>query len=168
MKRILEVISHEATDIEKEAAIAAHAHFLTGRRWDKAHLALGIPSTLFAAVAGVAAFTELPSYITGGVAMLVAALSALSTFLSPGDRAATYRSATTTFGEIRREASLLRDVDAQLVNEGDEAAAKQLADRLRELTKKITEADQKAPAISASAKEQAEKKLGQQFGLVTP
>ena len=161
MNMILEVISREATAIEKEAAIAAYAHFLSGRRWDKTQLTLGIPSTILAAVAGVTAFTELPSYITGGVAMLVAALSGLSTFLSAGDRAAAHRSANTTFSEIRREASLLCDVDTQLVKEGDEDAAKQLADRLRELTKKIKAADQNAPAISASAKEQAEKKLGQ-------
>src|SRR5262245_36999868 len=136
MNGILDVISREATDIMKEAAITAQAHFLSGRRWDRAHLAIGIPSTIFAGVAGVTAFTDLPSYVTGGVSMLVAALSALSTFLGPGDRAASHRSASTTFSELRREANLLRDVDAQLVKQDDEDAAKQLAERLRELTKK--------------------------------
>lgn len=163
MNKILEVIGRESMEIEKEAAIAAHSHFLSSRRWDNTHLSLGIPSTILAAIAGVTAFTGLPDLITGVVAMIAAALSAVNTFLSPGDRATSHRSANTTFSEIRRQASLLRDVDLQLAERGDEEAAKQLADQLRELSTKITEADQNAPLITASAKEKAEKKLSNQF-----
>lgn len=143
-------------DIEKEAAISAHSHFVSGRRWEKTHLMLGIPSTILAAVAGVSAFSEQSAFITGGIAMLAAALAAVNTFLSPGDRASSHRQANVTFSQIRREASLLRDVDAQLIDDTDEEAAKELAQRLRDLTAKITETDQSAPTISSSAKHAAE------------
>ncbi|MBB3189911.1 SLATT domain-containing protein [Halomonas cerina] len=162
MQHILEAVRREATDIEKEAMIAADAHFLAGWRWGKVHLMLGIPSTILAAVAGVSAFSELPAPLTAGVAMLVAALSALSTFLSPGDRAGAHRAASTTFSDIRRAASLLRDVDLPLVKEGDEAAARDLAGYLKELAQRITEAEQHAPPISATAKLKAEKRYRQQ------
>ena len=96
----------------------------------------------------------------------MAALTGLSTFLGPGDRADSHRSASATFSEIRREASLLRDVDASLASEDDEETAKELANRLRTLITRITEADQKAPGVSINAKEQAEKKFAGQFTKV--
>ena len=163
MKNLLDVISRETRDIEKEAAIAAQAHFVAGRRWEKTNLGLGIPSTILAGVAGVTAFTALSPYITGCVALIVAALSGLSTFLGPGDRADSHRAASARFSEIRREASLLRDVDAPLANSDDEETAQALADRLRQLITRITEADQHAPGVSIYAKDQAEKKFGGQF-----
>lgn len=100
--------------------------------------------------------------------MTAAAISGVNTFLSPGDRATSHRTANVTFSAIRREASLLRDVDVQLVQEGDDDEAKRLADRLRELAAKITEADQNAPLITASAKDKAEAKLGKQFVQTSP
>lgn len=164
MNKILEVIGRESTDIEKEAAIAAHSHFLSSRRWEKTNLALGIPSTALAGIAGLTILAEkFPPIVTGIVAILAAFLSGASTVLSPGDRATSHRTANTTFNAIRREASLLRDVDAQLVKDGDEDTAKQLADKLRELTAKITETDQNSPLISASSKEKAEAKFNDQF-----
>ena len=57
MATIVEIISREATDIEKEAAIAARAHFLSSRRWDKTNMKLGLPTALFAAIAGVTTIT---------------------------------------------------------------------------------------------------------------
>ena len=167
MEKLLDVISRETTDIEKEAAIAAHAHFLSGRQWARVHVVLGIPSTILAASAGVSAFADQAPLLTGGIAMTVAALSALNTFLSSGDRASAHRSSNATFNNIRRKASLLRDLDAHLIKEGDEEAAKNLATHLRALVAEMTKADQRAPRISGSSKTKAELKLNEQRSTVS-
>jgi hypothetical protein len=168
MKNILQVVNREASDIEKEAAISAHVHFLSGRKWEKISLWIGIPSTILAAVAGITAFTDYPDYVTGGTAILVAALSAINTFLGPADRETSHKAAKVTFNRIRREASLLRDVDAPMVKEDDAEAADEIITRLRKLVTDITDAEQSAPAVSASAKEKAEKKIGQQYVKESP
>jgi len=159
MATIKEVIERETKEIEQDAAVSADAHFISERRWDKMHLAFGIPSTILSAIAGVTAFAQQPFYIVGGVAIAGAALSALSTFLSPGDRSASHRAASIMFRTIKREANILRDVDAQLMSDTDVEEGKQLAQRLRELTMKMSEAEQRAPAITASAKDKAERLL---------
>ena len=163
MKTLLEVINDETSDIEKEAAISAHAHFLSARHWEKMNLWFGIPSVGLAAIASVTAFTDLPSFVTGGVAITVAGLTAVNTYLNPSEKATSHGKASSAFKEIRRKASLLRDVDAQLLKDDDEETAASLADRLRELTTEITQVDQNAPGITTSAKEKAEIKFHNQF-----
>ena len=159
MHKLLEVVAREATDIEREASVSAHVHFISGRKWEKISFWIGIPSTILAAAAGVTAFTEYPDYVTGGAAILVAALSAISTFLGPSDRAASHKASKVAFNKIRRDASLLRDVDAPMLKEGDEDAANEIVVRLRKLVTDINDVEQNAPAVTVSAKEKAEQKI---------
>ena len=129
----------------------ARGHFLDSRKWYKRNLYLGLPATLLAAVAGVTAFSEMHVAITGTVAMVVAALTAISTFLNPADRATSHRLANVTFSEIRRNANLLRDVDAELTDATDSDAVKALVENLKDLTAKLSQTQQSAPTLSTSA-----------------
>ena len=158
MSKIHEIIKSECTEIEQEAAVDAYAHFLAGRYWDKAHMFLGLTSTCVAAAASVTAFTNNPK-TAAAIALLAAISSGINAFLSPGDRASSHNRATVIFTEIRRNANLLRDVDAPLSQDDDPKTVEKLADRLRDLASKMTEADQNAPGITASAKKKAEEKF---------
>jgi hypothetical protein len=144
MSNIHEIINIECTEIEKEAAVASFAHFLSGRYWDKVHMMLGISSTIIAAVASATAITNNPKS-AAVIAALAAVFSGFNTFLSPGDRASLHSRTHVLFTEIRRNANLLRDIDAPLTKIEDEDAVKELINRLRELVAKMTAADQNAP-----------------------
>jgi hypothetical protein len=159
MKTIFEVIEIESKELEKEAATSSYAHFLSGRRWEKIHLALGLPTTALAAIAGVTAFTEVWDLGAGLIAMFVAGLSALSTFLNPGDRANLHRQAYAEFNELKREISMLRDIDARLANKEDEETVRKFTEQLRNLMTRITQIEKNAPAINLSSKQKAEAKI---------
>ena len=147
----LGTIKKEAEEIEQESAIAAKAHFIDSRRWHKRNLYIGMPATILAAIAGVTAFGELPKEITGGVAMVVAALTAIGTFLSPADRATSHRTSSATFTEIRRNANLLKDVHAELADEGDKEGLNTLVKALEDLNSKMSQYEQGAQSLSTTA-----------------
>lgn len=52
------------------------------------HYAMGVPATIFAAVAGVTAFAQhVPHWVVGGLAASAAALVAVQTFVRPDNKA---------------------------------------------------------------------------------
>ena len=159
MTSAIDTLRREATEIEEEAAVAASAHRIDSRRWQKRNLYIGGPATILAAVAGVTAFSDLPDAVTGGTAMVVAALTAIATFLGPADRASSHRTSSASFNDIRRRANLLRDVDAVLAEEGDKTQVQGLIDEIRALTTKLTETEQSAQTLSNSARKQAANEL---------
>ena len=151
----IETIRREATEIEQEAEFAAIAHRLNSRKWQKRNLYIGGPATLLAAVAGVTAFSDLPDAVTGGVAMVVAALTAIATFLGPADRASSHKTSSASFNDIRRRANLLRDVHATLAKDGDKEKLTELVKTIEELTSKLTETEQSAQTLSGSSRKEA-------------
>ena len=156
---VIEKIKSESTELEEEARFAAAAHRINSRKWQKWSLYLGIPATILAAVAGVTAFSELPEAVTGFVAILAAALTGISTFLSPSDTATSHRTSSATYNRIRRHANLLRDLDAATVKQDDEASVKELAQTLRDLTNQLSEAEQAAPTLSHASRKQAKEEI---------
>jgi hypothetical protein len=155
----IEAIRNEATEIEDEAAFAAIAHRVDSRKWQKLNLYMGGPATVLAAVAGVTAFSDLPDAVTGGTAMVVAALTATATWLGSADKASSHRTSSVSFSDIRRRANLLRDVDAVLMQSGDEAQLRALVDEVKALTAKLTETEQGADTLSTSSREKAKKEI---------
>ncbi len=160
MDKVLDVVIRESKDIEKEALVAAYSHYLASRRWDKVNIFLGLPTTILAAIAGITAFDDPDGHwLVAFPAILAAVLSAINTFLNPSARANSHMTAKTTFSEIRRQASLLSDVDVYMAKTSEEDSAQSLVAQLRELTAKMTEAEQKAPLVYSAAKEKAETKF---------
>lgn len=157
MKDPLEVIFTETAEIEYEAAIAATAHYRSGRTWAQVNLMLGIPTSMLAAISGVSAVTEQNIYLTGGMAILVACLTSINTFLNPGEALNSHRKAKTIYDNIRREASLLKDVDVLLAKTGGQDRTQELVDSLRGLANRLGSADQESPSVFARALKIAKK-----------
>lgn len=160
MPNELDTIRKQAKDIEEEAAMKAVAHFINGRRWERKNLQIGLPGAVLAGVAGVTAFTTLPGWITGAVAMVAGALSAINTFLNPGDKASSHRSSNATFSAIRRKADMVKDVQAPLADPDDPKAIEALVQTLQELNAEVTKAEQSASAgVSRTSLRQAREQL---------
>ena len=97
-----EDIMARAEDRRNVCLILSRAHVLASIRWSNTHLYIGVPSTVFAALAGVQAISDLNQNQTdsGGaiiyiiLSILVAGLAPLLTFLNPNERANTHLAAS--------------------------------------------------------------------------
>lgn len=144
-------IRTECARLEEDALFSARGHFEASRTWGRVHLLIGIPSSVIAALAGISAFNELPE-VAGALAVLVAALTAVSTFLNPSEKSQSFHAAGAAFNSVRSKARILREVTS-LTDAADSSLAAQLAD----LTAHKDELNQKSPPIPRSAFERARK-----------
>jgi hypothetical protein len=112
-----EDIMARAEDRRNICRILSRAHVLVSIRWSNTHLYLGIPSTVFAALAGVQAIADLGqekntwgTIIQIILSILVAGLAPLLTFLNPNERANTHQTASRVYEQIgdRYDAFLLQ------------------------------------------------------------
>lgn len=112
-----EDIMARAEDRRNVCRILSRAHVLVSIRWSNTHLYIGIPSTVFAALAGVQAISELNQNgsDTGKIiqiilSILVAGLAPLLTFLNPNERANNNLNASRVYEQLadRYDAFLLR------------------------------------------------------------
>ncbi|MCG5056776.1 MAG: SLATT domain-containing protein [Limnoraphis sp. WC205] len=112
-----EDIMARAEDRRNICRILSRAHVLVSIRWSNTHLYIGIPSTVFAALAGVQAIADLGqekntwgTIIQIILSILVAGLAPLLTFLNPNERANTHQTASRVYEQIgdRYDAFLLQ------------------------------------------------------------
>jgi hypothetical protein len=106
---------------------------------------------VIAALASVSAFNALPE-VAGALSILVAALSAVSTFLNPSEKTQTHHQAGTSFNSVRSRARILRQVTSLTTRSDDE-----LASLLAELTVEKDELNKSSPLIPRPAFERARK-----------
>lgn len=100
----------EAKNVEEDSRFSARGHFEAASSWDKRHLWIGVPATVLAAIAGVSAFVEY-EIVSGVIALSVAALTALFTFLNPSDRAARHLSAANAYNALRNDARMFYQIE---------------------------------------------------------
>ncbi len=112
-----EDIMARAEDRRNVCRILSRAHVLVSIRWSNTHLYIGIPSTVFAALAGVQALAELSqersawgSIVQIILSILVAGLAPLLTFLNPNEKANNHQTASRVYEQMgdRYDAFLLR------------------------------------------------------------
>jgi hypothetical protein len=99
----------------------------------------------------VSAFNDLP-LLAGALAVLVAALSAVSTFLNPAEKGHAHHLAGTRFTGLRSQARLLREVRALTA-----ATADELPSELSDLVAAKDDLNEKSPVIPRPAFERARK-----------
>jgi len=150
-----EAIAHECSRTEEDCLYSAKGCFEAASSWDRVHLTIGIPTALAAAVAGVSAFNDHP-LIAGSLAILVAALSSVSTFLNPSQKAQTYQSAGNRYNNLRARLRFLRDVTPHTAVSTDSQAAE-----LKDILADKETLGQESPIIPRSGFERARKGIEQ-------
>jgi len=124
----------EAMRIEEDALHSSKSHFEASACWGRVHLAMGIPTAITAAIAGVSALKAHPT-VAAVLALVVAALSALATFLNPSGRANSHLNAGNQFLSLRNRTRVFREIEVSSARDEKELKAEiiQLSARRDEL-----------------------------------
>jgi hypothetical protein len=149
---IQDAIINEARRVEEDCLYSAKGHFEAGRAWSKAHLWIGLPSAILAAIASASAFQSAEA-TAGILAAVVVALAALSTFLNPNERAVSHHTAGTRYNAIRNQARIFRTIELPMSTAADGPA------RLRELAQQRDDLNQASPQIPRWAFARARKAI---------
>lgn len=106
-------IIKEALRIEEAASISGKSHYNDSSYWGFCNLALGLPTTILSGVVAVKSFAQMDSTnnIAGVIAIIIAVLSGLMTFLDPTKRAATHQKAGSEYSTLENRVRLFRTVD---------------------------------------------------------
>lgn len=141
MSDLHEGLGAEAHRIEEDCLHSARSHFEVAAVWRRRHYQIGIPTTVLAAMTGGSALTGHPT-LAAVLGMLVTALSALSVFLNPSERAHEHHAAGTRFNEIRNQARIFREID---LRSGSEVGP--LIGRLKQLATARDSTNKSTPQI---------------------
>lgn len=139
----------EAERIEQDTFYSAKGHFVSAQKWRSLNMVLGLPSTLFSAIAGTSALVQFDNHsiIAGIFAIIVAALTALTTFLNPSEKANSHQNAGTRYTAIRNDARQFKDLDLHR----EDIAEQDLLAMLDDLKKQRNEMNQNSLPIPGSA-----------------
>ena len=122
------------------------AHDKEAKQLESRHYWVGLPATIFAAVAGTTLFTELQDprvkMLVGVIGLAAAVLAAVQTFLSLAKRAEQHRSAAAQLGAVKREIEIIQEWQPA------SAEAKQMAE---DMNKRLTEIQNGAPTVNVPA-----------------
>jgi hypothetical protein len=146
--------AREAQRIEEDTLHSAKGHFAVAALWTKMHFWIGIPTTVFAAWAGVSMLKNDPM-LGGGLAIGVATLSALSTFLNPSGRANGHLNAGNHYIGLRNQARVFREIELLASDDRKEQTA-----RLLQLGARRDELNVASPQIPAWAYKRAKAGIG--------
>jgi len=151
-----EEIVKEGKRIEESSLYSSKAHFCAAALWRRLHFYLGLPATLLAAVAAASAFSQFDTghSVGGWISICVAALSALSTFLNPNEKAAAHFVAGNNFDALQSKARIFWTVDCR-GNDSDQV----LTNRLKDLAEEKSELNRKSPQIPRFAYIAAKKSI---------
>lgn len=99
----------ESHRIEEDSIYSAKGHYNAAAIWRWVHLWIGIPNTILAAVAGVSAFANYPVF-AGFLTVVVAALSAIATFLNPSERESIHKKCAGEYHALRNQSRIFRNI----------------------------------------------------------
>jgi hypothetical protein len=108
-----EEIVKEASRIEEAAVYSYKGHFNSAEMWRWAHYLLGLTTVVLATVAGAKAFSAIDTdgTMAGALSILVAVLSAMTTFLNPNKKAADHLSAGNKYEALANRVRILRTIE---------------------------------------------------------
>lgn len=154
MENVKESIIKEAKRIEEDSLYSAKGHFKAANRWMRYHLWLGIPSVLLAVFSGASLLSQFGKYnvLAGISAVIVSALTAVSTFLNPNERANCHQNAGNKYTSLRNKARIFYQIDCS-----GENSIEELKERLTELANLRDELNENSPQIPRWAYEKARK-----------
>jgi SMODS and SLOG-associating 2TM effector domain family 4 len=146
----------EARRIEEDCLYTAKAHFEAAQMWRNLHLWIGIPAGVLAAVAGASALSQFDNHniLAGVVSIIVVALTAISTFLNPNEKAQAHLSAGNRYNALKNQVRIFHEIDVHL-----DSSTAELAHRLKDLAKQHDELNQHSPPSPRWAFVQARQRI---------
>ncbi|MCO6466725.1 MAG: SLATT domain-containing protein [Bradyrhizobiaceae bacterium] len=106
---LLSEYRNEAKRIAEDALHSAKSHYNAATRWRSIHLWIGIPNVIAAALAGVSAFKG-SDILAGSLAVTVAAITAVSTFLNPNEWTLSHRRCAGEYLTLRNRARIFLNI----------------------------------------------------------
>ncbi len=149
-------IFKEAKRIEEDSLYSAKGHFITANFWMNFHLWIGIPTAIIAAIAGASALSQFDNHniIAASLAIIVTALTAITTFLNPNDKANCHRNSGNKYNSLKNKARVFYEVDAY-----GEDSNQDLTKHLKELSEQRDSLNQNNPLIPRWAYKKAKKRI---------
>ncbi len=111
-------IKKECLRIEEDAIHSSKGHYNASDYFGKIHYFIGIPMAIVSAWAGVDVFNN-NADLAGYLALLVATLAALQTFLNANDKAVRHKNSGDEFSTLKNQTRLLREVEINTLPEQD-------------------------------------------------
>jgi len=107
----------EAKHIEEDALYSAKGHFYAGQFWANLHLWIGIPTACISAIAGASALSQFDyhSVVAGILAIIVAASTAVSTFLNPNEQASRHKDSGNNYNGLRNQSRIFYEIEIKTV-----------------------------------------------------
>lgn len=150
---LFEHLRQEALRIEEDALFSAKAHFASAPLWRWMHILLGLPAAIGAGIAGVSAFKD-QTMIAGAISIGVAALTSISTFLNPGDRASAHTAAGNSYLSLRNQARIFRTIELLSTD-----SAESVKPRLLKISERRDDLNSSSPLIPNWAYRKAKKRI---------
>lgn len=147
-------IIKEAKRIEESLQYSSKGHFAAAHFWKNFHLWIGIPIVLLSAIAGVSSFSQFdPKQITAGIiAIIVASLSSLMTFLNPNERSSNHLNAGNNYDSLQNKVRIFWSIDCWQ-QESEEV----LTERLKHFSEQKDRLNQSSPQIPMFAYKKGKK-----------
>lgn len=155
-KTIEERITEEAKRIGEDSLYSAKGHFYAGQHWVNIHLWIGVPATILAAIAGASALSQFDYHnvVTGVLSIMVAALTAVATFLNPNEKASMHQVAGNSYNSLRNRARIFREIEM-----GNIADDKLLVKELKDLNSERDKLNKESPQIPKWAYKKARRSI---------
>lgn len=150
---IVKKLTSEAKRIEEDALYSFKGHHNTAESWKNVHYWIGIPTVILAAAGSASAFNE-ENIIAGVLGIIVASLTALSTFLDPSGKQNTHKASGSAFGVLKNQARLFYEIEVTIEND-----ASKLQKMLKILSIKRDELNSTSPTIPRRAYLKAKKDI---------
>lgn len=128
----LDYLVNEAKRIEEDALYSAKGHFQAASLWDRCHFWIGLPASIFAAVAGI---TAIKQHTTSAAVLagLSAVATAVLTFLNPKERAAQHLRAGNAYKALNNDARFFHRVSCEKPSPSLQGDLKSLNERRNKL-----------------------------------
>ena len=135
-------IISEAELLEADCYYISQAHYVGARRWQRRYYLLGVPIAIMSGVVGASALSQFDQHaiVAGVLALVVAALSAMTTFVNPSQRAAQHLAAGNTYEAVRNATRIFREIDCHTRKSNEE-----LERALKRLNKKRVDLNRAGP-----------------------
>lgn len=136
-----EEIIKEAKRIEESTRYSAKGHFAAAQFWTNFHLWIGIPAAILAAISAASALAY-SNIVAGILSIIVAGLSAVTTFLNPNEKASVHLNSGNNYDALQNKVRIFWTIDCWREN-----SEQVLTEKLKDLSEEKNKLNRGCPQI---------------------